>query len=161
MVQQIETGRTNPSIATLARLSETLGVPISQLIEPPGDLGFVARAADMPARQRGRRGRSQAWLMINDGRAPFLELWRFRLSPWDEVRSPGHPSGTRELIAVVSGSLVIEIAAASFELHADDTLGMRGDRAHVYRNPTRSSTYFIMTVVYSGEQDSRFAAERS
>lgn len=35
MLQQIETCRTNPSIATLARVSATLGVSIGRLVEPP------------------------------------------------------------------------------------------------------------------------------
>lgn len=161
MVQQIETGRTNPSIATVARLSETLGVTVGHLVEPPESLGLLSRAQDANARRCGRRGRSRAWLMINDGRAPFLELWRFRLAPGDEVRSAGHPPGTRELLAVTAGRLVVAVGAAEFVAGAGDTLAIRGDRAHAYRNPGRESTEFTATVVYSGEQDSRFAADRS
>jgi transcriptional regulator with XRE-family HTH domain len=160
MIQQIETARTNPSIATVARLCDTLGIGFGELVEPPEGLGLVTRAADGVLRRCGRHGRSRAWLMVNDGRAPFLELWRFRLVPGDEVRSPGHPTGTRELIMVTEGALQVEVGAASFAVEAGDSLGMRGDRPHVYRNPGRVSTQLTMTVVYSGEQDSRFATNR-
>ncbi|CAL9422745.1 HTH-type transcriptional regulator SutR [Actinosynnema sp. ALI-1.44] len=156
MLQQVETARANPSIGTIARIADTLGVPVGRLVEPPAELGAVSRAADVPIRRCGARGRSEARLMINDGRAPFLELWDFRIGRGDEIRSPGHPAGTREFLAVTAGLLVVEVGGATFDLATGDTLGMRGDRPHVYRNPGRATTHLTMTVVYSGEPDSRF-----
>ncbi|CAM4225905.1 XRE family transcriptional regulator [Nocardiopsis rhodophaea] len=156
MLQQIETRKTNPSIATVARISEAVGLSVGQLIEPPADPGVISRDADVPVRPCGMDGRSEARLLVNDGRAPFVEVWDFRIAAQDEIHSPGHPVGTRELLTVTEGSLTVEVGSAEFGLGIGDALAMRGDHPHVYRNPGRTPTRLSMTVVYSGEQEPRF-----
>jgi transcriptional regulator with XRE-family HTH domain len=155
MLQQIETGQTNPSIATLARICATLGISIGQLVEPPEDLGRVATAADIDLRRAGRA--SEARLLINDGVAPFIELWDFIIAPEDEIRSHPHPPGTRELIHLREGELIVEVGGATFRVGAGEAVRIRGDRAHVYRNPAAQPVRLTMTVVYSGNQDPRYA----
>ncbi|MFD9948259.1 helix-turn-helix domain-containing protein [Nonomuraea sp. NPDC059023] len=152
MLQQIETGRTNPSIATLARICSTLGVSIGRLVEPPEELGHVVRAAEVAIRPAGAGG--QARLLINDGRA---ELWDFVIAPGEEVRSPGHPEGTGELLHVNTGELAVTVGGAAFSLGPGDALRMRGDRPHAYANPGAEPVRFTMTVIYGGRQDPRYA----
>ncbi|WP_327089715.1 XRE family transcriptional regulator [Nonomuraea sp. NBC_01738] len=156
MLQQIETGRTNPSIATIARVCATLGIGIGRLVEPAEELGAVARAADLPVRQAGARSRSR--LLVNDGQAPFTELWDFTIAPGDEVRSDGHPEGTRELLHLHEGELTVTVGGATFDLEPGDALRMRGDRPHTYANPGQIDARLTMTVVYSGNQDPRYRA---
>jgi len=155
MLQQIETGRTNPSIATLARICAVLGTTIGRLVEPPEELGRVVRAGAAEIRTAGRE--SQARLLINDGDAPFVEFWDFTIAPGDEVGSQAHPAGTRELIQVHRGGLTVEIGGATFDLGPGDALRMRGDRDHVYRNPGTEAVRLTMAVVYSGDRDPRYA----
>jgi transcriptional regulator with XRE-family HTH domain len=155
MLQQIETCRTNPSIATLARVSATLGIPIGRLVEPPEELGRVVRAADTPARAGGRA--SVTRLLINDATPPFTELWDFRLAPDDEIRAQAHPPGTRELLHVLRGTITVEVAGATFTVGPGDALRMRGDRPHTYRNPHPEPAHLTMTVVYPGLPDPRYA----
>jgi len=156
MLQQIETGRTNPSIATLARISATLGVSIGRLVEPAAELGQVVRRAAATERSAGRG--SQARLLINDGQAPFIELWEFTINAGDEIHSDGHPAGTRELLLVHDGTLTVDVGGARFEIGPGDALRMRGDRPHTYRNPGHELVRLTMTVVYSGDRDPRYAA---
>ncbi|MEU7862063.1 XRE family transcriptional regulator [Nonomuraea sp. NPDC049141] len=155
MLQQIETGQTNPSIATVARICATLGITIGQLVEPPEDLGRVTPAADIDVRRAGRA--SEARLLINDGQAPFVELWDFVIAPNDEISSHAHPVGTRELIHLHQGELVVEVGGATFHVAEGGSIRIRGDRAHLYRNPTAETLRLTMTVVYSGNQDPRYA----
>ena len=155
MLQQIETGQTNPSIATVARICATLGVSIGQLVEPPEDLGRVTTADDIDVRRAGRA--SEARLLINDGQAPFVELWDFIVAPHDEISSHAHPAGTRELIHLQKGELIVEVGGASFHVTEGGSVRIRGDRAHLYRNPTAEPARLTMTVVYFGNQDPRYA----
>jgi transcriptional regulator with XRE-family HTH domain len=155
MLQQIEAGRTNPSVATLARISATLGTSIGQLVEPPDELGQVVRAADAELHHAGRE--SQGRLLVNDGQAPFIEFWDFLIAADDEVASHAHPAGTRELLHLHQGRLTVEIAGACFEVEEGDALRMRGDRAHTYRNPGPRPARLTMAVVYSGDRDPRYA----
>jgi len=156
MLQQIETGRTNPSIATLARICAALGVSIGRLVEPAEELGQVVRRDAVTVRSAGRA--SQAQLLINDGQAPFIELWDFTINAGDHIDSDGHPTGTRELLLVHAGTLRVDVGGASFVVGPGDALRMRGDRPHTYRNPGQEAVRLTMTVVYSGNQDPRYAA---
>jgi transcriptional regulator with XRE-family HTH domain len=155
MLQQIETGRTNPSIATLARICAVLGTTIGRLVEPPEELGRVVPAADAEVRKAGRESRAR--LLINDGDAPFIEFWDFTIASGDEIGSPAHPAGTRELIQVHEGDLTVDIGGATFEVGPGDALRMRGDRDHTYRNPGFRPVRLTMAVVYSGDRDPRYA----
>lgn len=155
MLQQIETERTNPSIATLARICATLGTSIGQLCEPPEELGQISRAADADVRSAGRQ--SQARLLVNDGQAPFVELWEFIVAAGDEISSHAHPDGTRELLHVHQGTLTVDIEGASFQVGPGDALRMRGDRTHAYRNTGPQPVRLTMTVVYAGNRDPRYA----
>jgi transcriptional regulator with XRE-family HTH domain len=156
MLQQIETGRTNPSIATLARISATLGAPIGELVSPAPELGQVMRGSAAPVRRAGRA--SQARLLVNDGQAPFIELWDFTVAAGDEIHSDGHPTGSRELLLLHSGRLMVEVGGSRFELGPDDALRMRGDRPHAYANPGTEPARLTITVVYSGDRDPRYVA---
>jgi transcriptional regulator with XRE-family HTH domain len=94
MIHQIEAQRTNPSVATLARLCAALDVPISELVELPGQLGRKVRRSDAAVTRHGARGLSETALLMSDGRH---ELWDHHLQPGDEIHDTGHPAGTREL----------------------------------------------------------------
>lgn len=155
MLQQIETGHTNPSIATLARICSALNIPIGRLVEPPAEVGYITTASEAEIRTAGRA--SQARLLINDGEAPFIELWDFLITEGDEVRSVAHPPGTRELLHVHEGVLDVEVGGAGFHLEPGDALRMRGDRPHAYRNPGPAPARLTMTVIYAGSQDRRYA----
>ncbi|MFI6182152.1 MULTISPECIES: helix-turn-helix domain-containing protein [unclassified Nonomuraea] len=152
MLQQIETMRTNPSIATLARISATLGVSIGELVEPPEELGRVSRAADAVVRSEGRTR-----LLINDSQPPFTELWEFRLPAGDKISTPAHPPGTRELLQLHSGSVAVTVGGALFQLAAGDALRMRGDRPHAYSSQGPEPAHLTMVVVYAGARDPRYA----
>lgn len=155
MLQQIETGHTNPSVATLARICSALSIPIGRLVEPPAEIGYIATAGDAELRTAGRA--SQARLLINDGQAPFIELWDFLIAAGDEIRSAAHPPATRELLHVHQGELDVEVGGAAFHLEPGDALRMRGDRPHAYRNSGPVTVRLTMTVIYAGSQDPRYA----
>lgn len=155
MLQQIETCRTNPSVATLARISATLGTSIGRLVEPPEELGQVVRAADAEVYRAGQH--TVGRLLINDGQAPFIEFWDFLIAEHEEMGSPAHPPGTRELLHLYEGRLEVEVGGAVFTLEAGDALRMRGDRDHVYRNAGPGPARLTMAVTYSGDRDPRYA----
>jgi transcriptional regulator with XRE-family HTH domain len=156
MLQQIETGHTNPSVATLARICSALSIPIGRLVEPPAEIGNLATLHGAELRAAGRE--SQARLLINDGQAPFVELWDILIAADDEIRSAAHPAGTRELLRAHDGELDVEVGGATFHLEPGDALRMRGDRPHAYRNRGQAAVRLTMTVIYSGAQDQRYSA---
>ncbi|MEW2386328.1 XRE family transcriptional regulator [Micromonospora sp. NPDC047707] len=158
MIHQIENQRTNPSVATLARLCAALDVPISELIELPGQLGTILRRSDAAVTRHGMHGLSEAALLISDGRH---ELWDHWLHPGDEIHDTGHPAGTRELIHVTDGILTVDVGSATFTVEATDALDFRADRPHTYRNVKRAPTRYTINVIYTGARDRRYPLRTS
>ena len=146
MVVNIEQGATNPSIGTLLRLSESLGVALAELVEPPrtGDV-TVTRAGDGTLLWRGEHG-GTARLVANTTTPDALELWEWTLEPGDQHESDAHIAGTRELLMVLSGELTIVLDEQSTVLHAGDAITFNGDVSHVYANRGTASATFSMTV---------------
>jgi transcriptional regulator with XRE-family HTH domain len=158
MIHQIENQRTNPSVATLARLCAALDVPINQLIELPDQLGRACRRSDAVVTRHGAHGLSETALLISDGRH---ELWDHYLQPGDDIQDSGHPTGTKELIHVTEGVLTVHVGSATFAVAAMDALDYRADRPHTYRNSGHAPTRYTVTVIYTGAHDRRYPVHLS
>jgi len=82
MIVQIEQGQTNPSIATLLRISDALGVGLPSLVtaaDPPAL--HVVRAGEAPTVWRGEHGCTPAHLLAGSNPPEVLELWDWDTTP--------------------------------------------------------------------------------
>ncbi len=97
MLVTIEQGATNPSIATLLRLSDALGVGLPALVAPaPQSSVSVTRKADRAALWSSEAG-GVAYLAAGTEPPDFaVELRDWHLGPGDDHRSEAHSAGTRE-----------------------------------------------------------------
>jgi transcriptional regulator with XRE-family HTH domain len=147
MLVNVEQGSTNASLATLLRLSEALGIGLPSLVAP-GDDGAhieVTRADSRPALWAGERG--GAGILAAGITAPHVvELWDWTLDPGDAHASEPHVRGTRELLAVIEGSVVISVAGDDVVLGPGDAASFAGDVAHGYRNGGDVPARFALTV---------------
>jgi transcriptional regulator with XRE-family HTH domain len=134
MVVQVEQGRTNPSLATLCRLANALGVSLPQLLDvgPAAAVQIVSSDANVVlwAGERGGEGRL---LAASEEPSP-LELWEFRLAPGDAYEAEPQSPGTVEMVYVLAGQLTVRVEDESVEAGAGDTVVFRPDREHEYRN---------------------------
>lgn len=140
MLINVEQGVTNPSIATLLRLSDALGIGLPALVDT-GDDGaesvVVRRDGDVAPMWTSDAGGSAVMVA---GTAPpdVSELWDWRLGPGDDYRSEAHRAGTRELLHVLSGSVLLVVAGAEHRLKAGDSASFDGGVPHSYRNVSTS-----------------------
>jgi transcriptional regulator with XRE-family HTH domain len=147
MLIQVEQARTNPSIATICRLSTALGVPMAVLVEAPeAPSAQVVRAQDGVPLWRGRAG-GVSKLMAGLGTDHQVELWDLRIAPGDEMVSEAHPAGTRELILVVEGELTLELDGDTHLVGPGDAIVFVADRPHTYRNAAGTEMRCVMSVV--------------
>lgn len=161
MLVQIEAARTNPSIGTLARIADAFGVTVGRLLQPANDRTVhLADIADAPVLWRGGRGGMGRLLRgLND--PDFVELWDWRFAPHERHESEDHQPGTRELVHVLVGEIVVTVDGADYTVQTGQTLDFRSDRLHVYRNLTETPARVIMVVVIpSGEFDRRMPRQR-
>ena len=155
MLSQIEQARTNPSVATICRLADALGVSVASLVEAPeGPSVRVVRAKEGVQLWTGGRPESAARLMVGSGTAQQVELWDVHMLPGDGFASEGHPAGTRELLLVIEGELTLELDGFSHQVCAGDAIAFVADRPHAYRNQGAAPLRYSLSVLHR-DQPSR------
>ncbi|WP_159599356.1 helix-turn-helix domain-containing protein [Agromyces humi] len=150
MVVSVEQGTVNPSIGTLLRLSDALGVGLPALVEPPHRARTkVTRAGGGAVLWRGDTG-GRGVLVAGTEPPDVLELWDWTLAPGETHASEAHSERTRELLHVHEGTLAIALAGETFTLSVGDALSFVGDEAHSYANPADVPTRFSLAVYEPG-----------
>ena len=150
MVVNVEQGAANPSVGTLLRISDALGVGLPALVERPQPKPVkVTRHGDgavLWSSQAGGRG------VLVAGTAPpdVAELWDWTLGPGDQHESEAHTAGTRELLQVQQGTVTVEVAGQPVTLEAGDAVAFGGDVPHSYANPGTKPTRFSLAVFEPG-----------
>lgn len=150
MVVNVEQGTVNPSVGTLLRLSDALGVGLPALVEPPASREpQVTRRGDGAVLWSGESG-GTGMLVAGIESPDVVELWDWTLAAGERHASEAHAAGTRELLHVLSGAIRVETAGAVFELGAGDSLSFRGDADHAYANPHQDPARFSLAVYEPG-----------
>ena len=150
MVVNVEQGAANPSVGTLLRISDALGIALPALVEAPlVDPVKVIRQGDgttLWSSQTGGRG-----VLVAGTEPPdVIELWDWTLAPADHYASEAHTAGTAELLQVQQGTITVEVAGQSVILDAGDAVTFPGDVAHSYANPGRQPARFSLAVFEPG-----------
>ncbi|WP_150463252.1 helix-turn-helix domain-containing protein [Nesterenkonia ebinurensis] len=146
MLINVEQGSANPSIGTLLKISQALGLVLPALVEPPAPksvkLTRNGQGAVLWSGSAGGRG-----VLLSSIRTPdVVEIWDWTFGPKDEHSSAAHSSGTTELLHVLEGTISVSVAGEPHTLSPGDALRFPGDVPHVYKNPSDESARFTMTV---------------
>jgi quercetin dioxygenase-like cupin family protein len=150
MVVNVEQGATNPSVGTLLRISDALGVGLPALVEQPDPKRVkVTRSGQGAALWTGSAG-GRGVLVAGTAPPDVLELWDWTLGPGDHHRSEAHTGGTKELIQVLDGAITLEVAEQSIVLQTGDAVAFAGDVTHGYANPGSEAARFSLTVFEPG-----------
>ncbi|MGE3244879.1 MAG: helix-turn-helix domain-containing protein [Beijerinckiaceae bacterium] len=135
IISQIERNETNPTLATIWRLSQALDVSIDRFLKTAEDEPFLEKStrADTPV------------LTTDDGKCSltiigwiktveWLQWYDFRAEPGGALESDPHQRGSVECLSVIEGELEVEVGGISERVTAGETLRYRCDRVHVIRN---------------------------
>src|SRR5579884_4172336 len=127
MLVQVEQGTSNPSLATLVRLADAFGISVTELVDDGAG--------------------SRAEFLVGYDRGEHVELWRWELAPGASYRSHAHLSGTREIVHLTAGRMVLVVAGERHELHPGDSVLYPGDRDHTLHNPGGDPAHLTMVVI--------------
>jgi len=148
MLVQIEQAQTNPSIATLCKLANALGVALPRLVEVDEEPAVRKVApADIVWLWRGRAKDSAAGLVAGIDAPMPVELWTWTLGPRDGYDAVAHPAGTREFVHVLEGEAVVTVDGVQVAVAAGECVVFRADRPHRYASAKGRTTRFVMVVV--------------
>ena len=150
-LSQIESGRVNPTVATLWKIAQSLETELSQLIRNEGEIFrtfSVTRSGDLP-RLTGTSG-VEIKVLSPITMAGKLELYFLTLEPGAVLASEAHEPGSCELITVISGEVEVEAGRNSVRLESGDVLNYQCDTSHRISNPGRSAAVLHMVVNFKG-----------
>jgi transcriptional regulator with XRE-family HTH domain len=150
MVVNVEQGAANPSVGTLLRISDALGVGLPSLVEHPRPKPVkVTRQGEGAVLWSGELG-GRGVLVAGTEPPDVVELWDWTLGPGDAHVSEAHTVGTKELVQVQQGSITIEVGDQLVTLDVGDAVSFPGDVAHSYANPGVEQARFSLTVFEPG-----------
>jgi len=140
----LEQRRSNPNLATLARISDAFGVPVTRLVEVGREP--VVQLTGGRILWNGTLGGTGTILAATD--PPWAtELWRWELRPGESFGGEAHIPGTREMAWVEQGTLTLTVAGERHRLTAGQCARFHGGQQHGYANEGDATVLFTMVVV--------------
>ncbi len=152
MLSQIERGLTNPTLATLWGLTQSLGIDIATLLEDstagaPEDPAIDLMRSHQTPEIQSADGKCTLRILGPIGLVAKTEWYDMRLEANGMLESEGHGSGTVEHLTVLDGELTIRVGADEQNLATGDTARYDADKPHFIENKGQSSARAVMMVM--------------
>lgn len=136
MISQIEKNETNPSLATLSRLSQALGTSVEAFLSG-GDheSAFVQKTKTQDTPQlKSEDGLCSLRIIGWVDSVQWVQWYDFKAKPGGKLESSAHPAGSVENLSLLTGEVKISVGEESWTAKAGETLRYRADRDHVIEN---------------------------
>jgi transcriptional regulator with XRE-family HTH domain len=143
----LEQGRSNPNLATLARIGDAFGIPVTQLVDVSGEPAVRISSPDASrVLWHGPSGGTGTIVGATD--PPWaVELWHWELMPGESFGGDAHAPATREMVWVESGTLTLTVAGERHTVSAGQSARFPGSRPHRYDNEGDQPARLTMVVV--------------
>ena len=134
IISQIERNETNPTLATIWRLSQALDISIERVLSSGEEEPFIDKTSrsDTPilVSEDGKlRLAITGWIKTVE----WLQWYDVQAEPGGELDSEGHQRGSIESLSITSGEFEVEVGDIIQRAKAGETLRYRCDRRHVVR----------------------------
>ena len=148
-LSQVETAKTNPTIAILWKIAAGLEVPFSALLgEDQAERVSVLRRPDQRV-LKSADGHFESRPLTPAGVLTGVEVYELRLAAHTVHGSEPHAPGTSESLTVLVGTLRLRVGDEVHDLAAGDAACFIADVAHSYENPGRTPTLVHNVIVYA------------
>jgi transcriptional regulator with XRE-family HTH domain len=143
----LEQGRSNPNLATLARIGDAFGVPVTRLVDV-SDEPAVRITGPEAARVLWRGDAGGTGTIIAATEPPWaVELWRWTLHPGERFGGDAHAPASKEMAWVESGTLTLTVAGRRYEVAAPRCARFPGSLPHFYVNEGAEPAVITMIVL--------------
>jgi len=134
IISQIERNETNPTLATIWRLSQALDISIERVLATSDEEPFIEKSsrADTPMLV-SEDGRMRLTIIGWIKTVEWLQWYDVQAEPGGVLDSDAHQRGSVECLSVLEGEFEVEIAGAIQRAKAGETLRYRCDRPHTVR----------------------------
>jgi transcriptional regulator with XRE-family HTH domain len=141
----LESGSANPTLSVVLRVSKALDVRLEELLETRPTDTHVYRRGELPERQRGGVTVKRLLPEHVDG----LDIEQLVIPPGRTLVGIPHTPGTREYLAIDSGSVELRVSGNLHLLDAGDVAVFRGNQKHSYRNPGRGVARAFSVIAFA------------
>jgi transcriptional regulator with XRE-family HTH domain len=176
LISQIERGQSQPSVATLFALAESLEVPVDAFFvkdeapsgqqeeqsKPPVLAGLEATVETPPPAQRyvvRADARSAIsieggvlWERLTPETLPHVDFLELIYEPGAESNPELYRHPGTEMVLVLSGRFDIYVGFERYELGAGDSIHFPSSFPHRYVNPTDEVSRAVTVILHDGER---------
>ncbi|MEU9454252.1 helix-turn-helix domain-containing protein [Streptomyces sp. NPDC048277] len=146
MLIQIEQARTNPSIGTVVKIGDALGVSVTTLLDYEQGPRVRLVPADKAVRLWHTEAGSYNRLLAGTEAPGPLEMWDWHLMPGESSPSEPHPAGTVEIVHVTAGELTLTVDGVEYRVPTGASASFEANTPHVYGNTGDVPMEMVMTV---------------
>jgi XRE family transcriptional regulator, regulator of sulfur utilization len=134
IISQIERNETNPTLATIWRLSQALDVSIERVLAATSEEPFIEKTGrgDTPILVSDD-GKMQLAIIGWIATVEWLQWYDVRSQPGGVLESDAHQRGSVECLSVLDGEFQVEVGGEKQRANAGETLRYRCDRPHIVR----------------------------
>jgi XRE family transcriptional regulator, regulator of sulfur utilization len=148
IISQIERNETNPTLATIWRLSQALDVSIERFLVSSEEEPFIEKASkgDTPilVSDDGKmRLAIVGWLKTVE----WLQWYDVQAEPGAVLDSDAHQRGSVENLSVIRGAFEVEVGGVTEVARAGESLRYRCDRQHIIRCVGDEPGHAMMVVI--------------
>ncbi len=136
MISQIEKNESNPTIGTLSRLSQALGISVETFLSgPEGQEHLVqhAKSQDIPNIQ-SEDGLCELRIIGWIETVQWVQWYDFQAKLGGRLESSAHPTGSVENLSILTGIARVTVNGQSWTAKAGETLRYRADEEHLIEN---------------------------
>lgn len=136
MISQIEKNETNPSLATLSRLSQALGTSVEAMVSQGDSSSALVQKTNIQDTPllKSEDGLCELRIIGSIDTVQWVQWYDFRAEPSGKLISSPHPDGSVENLTLLTGKALVEIGDESWEVDTGETLRYRADRPHMITN---------------------------
>ncbi|MDO0916816.1 XRE family transcriptional regulator [Streptomyces sp. DT2A-34] len=146
MLIQIEQARTNPSLGTVIKIGDALGISITTLLDYEQGPKVRVVSADQVVRLWHTDAGSYSRLLAGTEAPGPLEMWEWRMMPGESSSSDPHPAGTFEIVHVTTGELTLTVEDAEYRVPAGASATFEANAPHTYGNQGEVSAEWVLAV---------------
>ena len=143
----LEQGRSNPNLATVARIADAFGVPVTRLLDV-SDEPVVRITGPESARVLWDGESGGTGTIIAATEPPWAaELWRWAVHPGERFGGDAHSPATREMVWVEAGTVTLTVSGRTYQVGPGQCARFPGGLPHSYANQGTEPALMTMIVV--------------
>ncbi|PHR61046.1 MAG: XRE family transcriptional regulator [Robiginitomaculum sp.] len=152
MISQIEKNESNPTLATITRLSRALGTSVESILTTnTSGTALVQKSnrQDIPLIE-SEDGLCTLRIIGWMATVEYVQWYDFSAQVGGTLESSAHPNGSVENLSVLEGELEVQVGGETWAVKAGETLRYRADETHSVTNigtvPARATMVNILAL---------------